>query len=305
MQKNFIEDAQKAIAAWDKIAEARRSYEHEQWHCVCVKRYSDGLDRDDLHKIALKVSPKEPNIANPYIAQILTEEMAGKLDGSGNLYDNWLSDAWEQLNYEIGDIVELGLRKTPFKHIKKTWSKNHPFVISLGRSGGWACFKTDADENLADELADLVREYFDPEGIHDKRDTVREIETVTGLLREAIAEIEDLKNFIDKFNKGLDFKDEVEYRMTELAAELEAADKLAQECKIYDTGKNATIDRLTIISGSDAFGMSLHPRAPDGFNQYLGDASKLDRTALGKEIRLKDVPSEVRIALIERLRERN
>lgn len=62
MQKKLVEKAEKVIKEWEAIKESRRSYEHESWHCVNVKRYHDAIDEDDLLKIAKEVHPDDQDM---------------------------------------------------------------------------------------------------------------------------------------------------------------------------------------------------------------------------------------------------
>lgn len=226
---NALEAATKALERFEKMEEAKRGYERESWHCVNVKRYRDGLDMDDLLELAREQFPN-----NEELAAKLAEDIKGRLDddqGDG-IYSYWLRDQWDQLNYEVSDIVALGMREKPFSHIRTSynWAKNKS-ILSLGRGGGWACFQMDGEEAVADALRDLVEEYKDPESAHDKRDTARELEEATKALLEILDEAEDIKAFIEKFNTGLDFKEEVRFRMEEAAGEMrdEAAEKERKE----------------------------------------------------------------------------
>ena len=74
------------------------------------------------------------------------------------------------------------------------------------------------------------------------------------------------------------------------------------EAQIYDTGAKGPVDRYTIIHGSEAYGMSDNAQSPQGFNQYIGESSKLHIPALGKKVKFKSLPLGVREAIIDRLK---
>ncbi len=71
--------------------------------------------------------------------------------------------------------------------------------------------------------------------------------------------------------------------------------------RVYDTGAKGPIDRYTVIDGSAAYGMSSDPKSPQGFNQYIGESSKLAIPALGKKISAGKIPAAVREAIIDRI----
>lgn len=71
--------------------------------------------------------------------------------------------------------------------------------------------------------------------------------------------------------------------------------------RIYDNG-GKSMDRYTIIDGTEAYGMSNNPRSPQGFNQYIGEAGKLHVPALGKKVLFKSLPAEVKAAIVARVR---
>lgn len=66
-----------------------------------------------------------------------------------------------------------------------------------------------------------------------------------------------------------------------------------------------TIDCYTIIDGEHpnrvAYGMSINPLSPQGFNQYLGDKIEAG-PHLGEQVTdAKEIPPEVYQAIIDRL----
>lgn len=211
------EEGKKLIEQWREIEDAQRGYEGEKWHCINVKRYHDGHDRNELLKIARKVTKKKT------IGNRLADYIQSDIDGSGGIYDNWLRAQWEQLNYELSDVKNLteGAKDEheDLKHMRTVynWAKGCR-VLSLGRSGGWACFQMLTD-NIADELAEMIE---DEEAGNDRREEIAEhVDT----LRETIEEVEYIKAHIEKFNSGLDFSDEIQYQMEQKADEYEEEEK--------------------------------------------------------------------------------
>jgi len=69
---------------------------------------------------------------------------------------------------------------------------------------------------------------------------------------------------------------------------------------VYDNG-GESYDRYTIFTpDGSVYGMSQNPTSPQGFNQYLGDNTEIEMGShLGK--RLKEIPSEIKIAVMERM----
>ncbi len=62
------------------------------------------------------------------------------------------------------------------------------------------------------------------------------------------------------------------------------------------------IDRYMVVINDDVFTMSLHPLSPAGINQYIG--KRFGIRPSGKRINLLEVPPEVRVAILERIRHR-
>lgn len=236
MNKNqkFINEVIDTVAEFEKILEQRRNYDGSNWHCVNVKRYNDGLDLDDLKTIAGKVTK------DPAIIQRLATEMQERLENneSYSLYYSWLEQEWDQLNYEIADIVDIGVREKPYKHItlleEGRGRTNSKHVYSLGRSGGWACFKTDIDGH-ADEINYILSDILDAnnhvieEDEEELQNRLDDVKMYHEAMKEGMEEIIELKAFIDKFNKSLDFKDEVQFRMEEMLEEIEADEERLQK----------------------------------------------------------------------------
>lgn len=289
--------AQKALEAWEEIQDARRNYEHENWHAVNVKRHGreDQFDRDDIEQyVRNDIKTLKGGAIGDLKRRALVEYGVRYIENQDNYY-HWLEQEWDQLNYEISDIVALGMRDKPFSRIRTEykWAKGKS-ILSLGRSGGWACFQVTGD---GEELEGLIEEYKDAEGVHDKRDTLREIVTVTKELEETMQEIADIKAFIEKFNKGISYRDEVKYRIEEQAAEIGEIADLA----CYDTGPDSTVDRYTIIIDGEAYGMSEDAISPAGFNQHIGSISKLAIDALGARIDWEKLPEDVKTGAARRV----
>ena len=290
-----VTKAKKLIERWEAIQEDRRSYEHENWHAVNVKRYHDGRDREELQKLAQEVAPDDQ------VAQfVAVEDILSRIDGTScDLYDLWLCDQWDQLNYEVSDIVELGMRAKPFDRIRSSynWAKNKS-ILSLGRSGGWACFQT-TNEDLHEEVEEAITEFEEAGSGSEAGDLARALDDKCAELADQIEQVEELKAFIKKYNDGLNFSDEIKFRMEEKVDEL---DGLHSDLKIYDNG-GKTVDRYTAIFKGDAYGMSEDPTGPAGFSQYIGDAGKLDIESLGALIAWEALPELVKRGIARRLAE--
>jgi hypothetical protein len=76
--------------------------------------------------------------------------------------------------------------------------------------------------------------------------------------------------------------------------------------KVYDTGSNG-MDRYTAVIGKDMYALSSDPLSVRGVNQYSGEIGKgwhekELKTQLGKRIPLNKIPTQVKIAIKQRLR---
>lgn len=73
--------------------------------------------------------------------------------------------------------------------------------------------------------------------------------------------------------------------------------------EIFDNGRQAYVGyRFVVLIDGSIFEMNLRPRHPQGVNQYCGPiTSKLNRKALGRKVRLSDVPTEVQQAILKRM----
>ena len=63
--------------------------------------------------------------------------------------------------------------------------------------------------------------------------------------------------------------------------------------EVYDSGPSA-IDRYTIRIGDDIHAANAAPLHPQGFGQYCGSRHKLKGWRLGKKIKLRDLPEDVK-----------
>jgi len=70
---------------------------------------------------------------------------------------------------------------------------------------------------------------------------------------------------------------------------------------VYDNG-GKTADRYTIFLDGSVYGMDNHPFHPQGFGQYVGEASELAPPGphLGKKISVKKLPDDVKAAICDR-----
>jgi hypothetical protein len=82
---------------------------------------------------------------------------------------------------------------------------------------------------------------------------------------------------------------------------LKVVEELAMTMVVYDNG-GASFDRYTVIIDEDVIGMSENPQSPQGFNQYVGDASEFgdDLSHLGEEVPFAALPLEVQRAINDR-----
>lgn len=69
--------------------------------------------------------------------------------------------------------------------------------------------------------------------------------------------------------------------------------------RIFDTGKEYA-DRYTVIINQSLYTMSENPSSPQGINMYCCEIPK-DYKSTGKKIKMKDLPKEVRWAILDRL----
>jgi len=117
---------------------------------------------------------------------------------------------------------------------KQEWDERE-YIYFLGRSGGWACFQDLLDddvENNLEAIADwkLADSYEMSEWL-DYNDSDLSIAVADYLdkVEETIAEITYIENYITNFNKSLDFKDEVKYRLDEKLGDIKEDNRIKQE----------------------------------------------------------------------------
>lgn len=285
-EKKLYDEARPLIEEWREIEKAQRYYEGKRWHCVNVKRYHDDIDHKDLSKIAIKVAPRAGDIVHTALVEYVYTATAIEDDQGYGMYCGWISYLWDQMNEHVEECAQ-----DDYSHIA-TGPRSDNRILSLGRSGGWACFTTDG-ENIADDLEELTDSI-------EELDVSMHMEIVENIkeLRETIAQVHNLKTYIQKFNDGADFANEVKFRMEEKSVELE---NIGKRLTVYDTGENSTVDRYTVIFDGVAYGMSVNPLSPNGFNQYIGNRNKLNITALGKVVPWYSLPEEVKRAIGRRI----
>jgi len=68
--------------------------------------------------------------------------------------------------------------------------------------------------------------------------------------------------------------------------------------KVYDNSR--TWDRYTVVIGSSCYGMSDNATSPQGFNQYIGELSELNRRAFGNKVQHNSLPLDVKVAIKRR-----
>ncbi len=72
------------------------------------------------------------------------------------------------------------------------------------------------------------------------------------------------------------------------------------DVEVYDIGDDTFADRYTVKIGSSIYGMSANATAPNGVNQYVGEAEDLPRWRQGNEILVQDAPPGVQRAIHQR-----
>lgn len=200
---------------------------------VNVKRYHDGIDIEEF----IKKYPKK------YHNKLLEEFTESKIY---TIYSLWLeyeasylindcikghcmntSEKWWRENVEkkilIGEntgyqYIDEKESKTEKLNILEDWIKKDKEEIEmfslvkdiyqLGRSGGHICFTINYNTSALEEI---VSGY-----IEDKEDIKNIIEEAEDIKDKVLK----LKTFIDNFNKNLNFKDELSFRIEEYMEEL-------------------------------------------------------------------------------------
>ena len=116
-------------------------------------------------------------------------------------------------------------------------------------------------------------------------------------------EIYDYFKVGKKFNIGLGPQDNVqevvEVTINDLEENEETLNNFSDVSSVWDNGGESN-DRYTIIlNDGNALGMSEHPTNPTGFSQFVGQVEPGEH--LGEEIKVEELPLEVRNHLADRL----
>jgi len=69
--------------------------------------------------------------------------------------------------------------------------------------------------------------------------------------------------------------------------------------KVFEN-KGKYADKYTVMIEGSIYAMSEHPSSPQGVNMYCGEISN-GYKANGKEVEIKDIPEEVKQAILERI----
>lgn len=223
----IINESIKLLVAWKQLEEAKRSYEHESWHCVNVKRHNDYIDFNDLIKNYSE--DEQEYLKNHFLND--DESIEDYI-----YYKNFLTwQGWDQLNYEISDIEEItkGAKDEhkKFIYLKTSYFWSKKAILALGKSGGWACFQTTEEdtaeeiESILDNITNEKREIVE-EDKEELKNRLEDLETYNKQLRGAIEEISYIKNYIKRFNESLNFREflqgEIDYKLDEYRAEEDA-----------------------------------------------------------------------------------
>jgi hypothetical protein len=184
----------------DTMNKEKRYYEGENWYCVNVKRGIDYVGIDGLYK-KLKLTKKQTE----KLKLFFTEERLN------DIYYEWLRWSWVDLN-EMFEDKENDVSTMDWADNKK--------IISLGRSGGWACFQLAQDiDTLIEAIENKDYAYFDniPEA---KKEVLR-----------LMKKVDKVKSYIEKFNNGLNWEQELKYRIEEKLVEVKEEIQSEKEVK--------------------------------------------------------------------------
>jgi hypothetical protein len=182
----------KAEESLEYLKSVSRFYDHNTIYCVNVKRGCDYVNIEDL---ASKYSKK--------LKEAILEEF--NEDYMGNLYQDWLE-------YVSEYFIEEYLKDNCSDDEKV--KKYIPFIDKksmglYGRSGGWFGVTSDVEDNLEALLMDIedmkLKELYK---YHDIDSYFQKVEAIKWVLNEA-----------DKYNKGLKWKDELEFKVEEFVGE--------------------------------------------------------------------------------------
>ena len=120
---------------------------------------------------------------------------------------------------------------------KQEWDERE-YIYFLGRSGGWACFQDLLDDDVENNLQAIadwkLDEISDDDILYSgeyssEEDLQNDLADYLNKVKEIIAEITYIENYITKFNKSLDFKDEVKYRLDEKLEDIKEDNRIKQE----------------------------------------------------------------------------
>ena len=225
-KKTLIKQATLLLTQYEDLMSETRNYDNCDWHCVNVKRYNDFINIEALIK-TFKIDYRER----------LTKEFNND-NFHFDVYNFWLESLWDQLNYDLQDIEEItesckDFHKS-FKFIEK--QKDGKFIYSLGRSGGWACFQDNMDDNIEDILTavidwDIEAMNYNDINIDYEKDLFDNVIVKFEEIEAMFKEVEYIKNYINKFNKDAEFIDEVKFQMEEKIEEYKFEDKEIAENK--------------------------------------------------------------------------
>ena len=236
----LIEKAKMLLEQYEELQANQRNYDHQNWHAVDVKRYSDQVDIEEL----AKKHPKK-------YRDVIIDKFDSNDEAFSQLYWEWLRQEWDQLNYEISDInaITEGAKDEhkAFDFITKQRQGSNitgsdTYIYALGRPSGWACFQDDIN------IDDI--EYF-LENSNDAGWDLEEIENQLNDLAQAIKEIDYIKNYIIDFNNSINFEEYLKDQIEQLIQEEE--DKKGDYRTLRDNfeGINSQVIQLLAVYSDD------------------------------------------------------
>ena len=230
-KKTLQKKASLLLKQYKAMMSEQRGYENEDWHCINVKR------RDDYVNIN-KLINKQPS---KYSEQLKEKFNDSAINSEYGIYNNWLESLWEQLNNELEDIVEITRgckdeKKIEFEFIRtEHWAGCNEMILSLGRSGGWACFQ-DTMDDVEDSLIAIIDwdiKEMSNYGIDVdcKNKPLDDVVIKLNNIEKMINEVVFIKNYIKNFNAGANFTDEITFRINEEIDALKMKNKSIAEDK--------------------------------------------------------------------------
>jgi len=197
----------KATEAMDYLDSVSRYYQGRVF-CVNVKRHHEDFDIE-------KIASKYPKM----IREAILEEFGGEEISEG--YYQWLND---EASYFIDDLLKNDCQDR--KDVKKHMPYLKDKLGFYGRSGGWFGVNGKVYEEFEELLLDLDDDYTLDQiyQYHDIEGMLAEVEAVKWVLDEA-----------DKFNKGLDYQDELIFRIEEFVENIKIDIKNRKEVKTAKT----------------------------------------------------------------------